>query len=182
MMMTITNARRPLSRKMRTATERSSIQEKRAFQSKVSLILTAVTLALLLLLSVFTSDTTTSTTDPYRQRHLDSNSVSSDTSNTTDYSHYSCNSLNEVTPDAGEPQCRFAQTCNRGVGVWAPIVYCSPHGRIWLIFLSPVMLLWLVLLFRMLGSTAEDYFSPALEMFSNKVGATAVCQVQYLSL
>jgi hypothetical protein len=195
-----TGRRRPLRRRRieRTAAERTSLREKRAFQSKVSLILTAVTLGLLLLLSLCTTDRNLAAVtynqddgrpaeelqqqpqerqSAWRQRRRrlkkdeDNNdeSASSATNTTTDYSHYSCNSLNEVTPIAGDDQCNFATTCNRNVGVWAPIVYCSPHGRIWLIFLSPVMLLWLVLLFRMLGSTAEDYFSPALEMFSGKV-------------
>eukprot|EP00546_Thalassionema_frauenfeldii_P018297 CAMPEP_0178894700 /NCGR_PEP_ID=MMETSP0786-20121207/165_1 /TAXON_ID=186022 /ORGANISM="Thalassionema frauenfeldii, Strain CCMP 1798" /LENGTH=592 /DNA_ID=CAMNT_0020564825 /DNA_START=398 /DNA_END=2176 /DNA_ORIENTATION=+ len=36
--------------------------------------------------------------------------------------------------------------------------------------LAPFLFIWLILLFRMLGSTAEDYFSPSLEMFSTKLG------------
>ena len=32
------------------------------------------------------------------------------------------------------------------------------------------MILWMVILFRLLGSTAEDFFSPSLEMFSVKLG------------
>jgi hypothetical protein len=197
----VTVRRRPLRRKRieRTLAERTSLREKRAFQSKVSLILTAVTLGLMLLLALVTTDRNSAAVtynkddgrpdelqqqqpdrqSAWRQRRRrlkkdednnnDASASASATNTTTDYSHYSCNSLNEVTPIAGDDQCNFATTCNRNVGVWAPIVYCSPHGRIWLIFLSPVMLLWLVLLFRMLGSTAEDYFSPALEMFSGKV-------------
>jgi hypothetical protein len=163
-----TGRRRPLRRRRieRTAAERTSLREKRAFQSKVSLILTAVTLGLLLLLSLCTTDRNLAAVtynqddgrpaeelqqqpqerqSAWRQRRRrlkkdeDNNdeSASSATNTTTDYSHYSCNSLNEVTPIAGDDQCNFATTCNRNVGVWAPIVYCSPHGRIWLIFLSP---------------------------------------------
>jgi Ca2+/Na+ antiporter len=39
-----------------------------------------------------------------------------------------------------------------------------------MIFLSPILLLGLTLLFRLLGSTADEYFSPSLEMFSVKLG------------
>lgn len=40
----------------------------------------------------------------------------------------------------------------------------------WMILLSPILLLLLTLLFRLLGSTADDFFSPALEMFSTQLG------------
>jgi solute carrier family 24 (sodium/potassium/calcium exchanger), member 6 len=89
---------------------------------------------------------------------------------TEDYGSYSCNYIYEVTPVTGSTeQCTFAKTCNGGDGVWAPFVFCSPKLKVlWLILLSPIIIVWLVLLFRLLGSTAEDYFSPALEMFSVK--------------
>ncbi|KAL3942067.1 MAG: hypothetical protein SGARI_000389, partial [Bacillariaceae sp.] len=76
-------------------------------------------------------------------------------------------------PDAGKAQCQFAQTCNGGDGVWASWVFCAPLGlSVWALFLilSPVMIVWMVTLFRLLGSTAEDFFTPSLEMFSLKLG------------
>merc|ERR1712038_536924 len=40
----------------------------------------------------------------------------------------------------------------------------------WCATLSPILIIWLVVLFRMLGTTAEDFFSPSLEFFSVKMG------------
>ena len=90
-----------------------------------------------------------------------------------DYSHYSCRYLYTMTPDPGDAQCQFAKECNGGTGVWAAWIFCnhkwfSTSTLFWM--LSPIMLLWMVTLFRLLGSTAEDYFSPSLEMFSVKLG------------
>ena len=87
-----------------------------------------------------------------------------------DYSGYSCNNMYSTTAP-GEQQCQFAKTCNGGEGVFAPFVFChswAPTTYCWL--LSPLLFLWLVTLFRMLGSTAEYFFSPSLEMFSGKLG------------
>jgi solute carrier family 24 (sodium/potassium/calcium exchanger), member 6 len=90
----------------------------------------------------------------------------------TDYSSYSCHYIFDKTPNAGDDRCQFAHTCNQGSGIWAPFVFCSGKfsANFLTALLSPLILLWMVLLFRMLGSTAEDYFSPALEMFSVKLG------------
>jgi solute carrier family 24 (sodium/potassium/calcium exchanger), member 6 len=104
-------------------------------------------------------------------RSLQENDLDNDA--VTDYSKYSCNYIFEKTPVSGSAeQCLFAKTCNQGEGVWAPFVFCSTRisRTVYCLLLSPIILLWLVLLFRLLGSTAEDYFSPALEMFSTKLG------------
>jgi solute carrier family 24 (sodium/potassium/calcium exchanger), member 6 len=141
-----------------------------AFHTKMAFGLTVVTLFGLGLLSVlFGGDFSnprqadSHLQQRHRYRRLDDN----------DYSSYSCHDLFDATPDAGDAQCAFARTCNQGAGLWAPFVFCSHNSlsrTAWLFILSPVMLLWLLLLFRMLGSTAEDYFSPSLEMFSTKLG------------
>lgn len=91
----------------------------------------------------------------------------------TDYSKYSCNYIYHKTPIAGsDEQCAFARTCNGYDGVWAPFVFCYTSTETFrimlLILLSPFIIGWMVVLFRLLGSTAEDYFSPSLEMFSVK--------------
>jgi sodium/potassium/calcium exchanger 6 len=102
----------------------------------------------------------------------DNNNNNNNDNDENDYSNYSCNHIYSITPESGDAQCAFAKTCNQGDGVWAPSVFCSKRfsRRFLCIILSPFMIVWMILLFRMLGSTAEDYFSPALEMFSVKLG------------
>ena len=93
-----------------------------------------------------------------------------------DFAAYSCESLNDLTtvhgPLSKELQCAFARTCNDGDGIFAPIVYCHPtlSTQTLMILLSPPLILFLTILFRVLGSTAEEFFSPGLEMFSLKMG------------
>lgn len=145
----------------------------KTFATNFSLVLTAVTLLLLVSLSIFTAppQSTTPTQNHQNRRWLDQQGDDDSSQNTdTDYTSYSCGALNEIVPDANDAQCQFAKTCNQGQGVWAPIVYCTSHRTLLLGVLSPFMLLWLVLLFRLLGSTAEDFFSPALEMLSHQFG------------
>jgi len=88
-----------------------------------------------------------------------------------DWSSYSCGELFEHT-STREEECAFAKQCNSGSGLFGSFVFCWHSLSIgtWCLLASPFLLLWMVLLFRMLGSTAEDYFSPSLEMFSVKLG------------
>jgi sodium/potassium/calcium exchanger 6 len=157
------------------------------FHTKVSFILTVATCVLLATLSVLfghkidksTALADTDIRDPSHHHDIrwledttddDSNN---NNNNDGDYSRFSCRYIYDQIPDAGEAQCQFARTCNGGDGVWAPWVFCAPLGLgVWSLFLilSPVMMAWMVTLFRLLGSTAEDYFSPSLEMFSVKLG------------
>eukprot|EP00934_Nitzschia_sp_Nitz4_P006083 Nitzschia sp. Nitz4//scaffold69_size99277//94479//96575//NITZ4_004652-RA/size99277-processed-gene-0.91-mRNA-1//-1//CDS//3329556772//6073//frame0 len=148
----------------------SSVREKRQFHNRAALALTFASILLLFVLSVvFQVD------EPqHDSRWLeDVNSQSEFGQDDTDYSSYSCRYIYDVTPDPGEDQCQFARTCNDGDGVWAPMVFCrnqtySTKVLFWA--LSPVIIVWMVTLFRLLGSTAEDFFSPSLEMFSGKLG------------
>mmetsp|Transcript_13617 Transcript_13617/g.19844 ORF Transcript_13617/g.19844 Transcript_13617/m.19844 type:complete len:791 (+) Transcript_13617:139-2511(+) len=91
-----------------------------------------------------------------------------------DFSSYSCDDLYANTdPNDRAEQCNYALTCNEGGGIFAPVVFCSQSSfstKSLCLMLSPLLMLLLVILFRMLGSTAEDYFSPCLEMFSVKMG------------
>jgi len=121
-----------------------------------------MTLLLMISLALFTGQ---APKNAYNSRWLEGDSF-------TDYSQYSCHNIYEQIPQRGSEQCQFAKTCNGGIGVWAPIAFCSNRFSTNAIasMLSPVILLWLVLLFRMLSSTAEDFFSPSLEMFSVKLG------------
>ena len=106
-----------------------------------------------------------------------------------DFSNQSCSDLPAiVSPNDAVARCAFAHTCNNGQGVILPFVFCgvsSTSGRqgrgwdqlsaaarteCWCALLSPLFLLWLVLLFRVLASTAEDFFAPSPEMLSRRLG------------
>jgi solute carrier family 24 (sodium/potassium/calcium exchanger), member 6 len=119
------------------------------------------------------SDATSSSSLTSRWLEDNNNRNNNNNNDDNDYSGFSCRYIYEQIPDDVNAQCQFARTCNNGDGVWAPWVFCSPFGlSVWVLFLllSPVMILWMVTLFRLLGSTAEDFFSPSLEMFSLKLG------------
>jgi len=93
--------------------------------------------------------------------------------NNNDYREYTCDDIFQYTEPNTAERCLFAQTCNSSQGLFASFVFCSflsLSTTTWCILLSPFLLLWLILLFAMLGSTAEDFFSPSLEMFSVKMG------------
>jgi len=86
---------------------------------------------------------------------------------------YSSNNNDSSSSSTTTKRCQYASTCDNGDGVLFPFVFC--HTNVlstftWLMLMSPILLLGLTLLFRLLGSTAEEYFSPSLEMFSIKLG------------
>lgn len=143
------------------------------FQTNFGIVLTLVTLGLFGVLSLLYGEEEPPDDDavtPWIDRVLvqdDNNNGDDD----ADYATYSCHDLYATTPRSGAAQCAFARTCNDGEGIWASFVFCSSRtGRGFLLaLLGPFVALWLVLLFRTLGSTAEDYFSPALEMFALKL-------------
>lgn len=159
---------------MTTAPRSSRLSaEKVNFQGKLSLGLTVATCALFGVLAVVYGG---QNGNDYRSttRRLDDGANDADGGNddAADYTSYSCHYIFDQTPDPGAAQCQFARECNQGAGLWAPRVFCSSWMSTTLLtaLLSPVILLWMVLLFRMLASTAEDFFSPSLEMFSAKLG------------
>ena len=115
-------------------------------------------------------------------RHLEEQESDNDSTQVIDgdYSSYRCDEIfiNTPTPtydssSSSTKRCQYASTCDDNEGLLLPFVFC--HTSIfsttaWLILLSPIVILILTLLFRLLGSTAEDYFSPSLEMFSVQLG------------
>lgn len=86
-----------------------------------------------------------------------------------DYSESRCEDIFKETNSA-EQRCSYATTCE-GEGLLLPFIFCNPPSTsAWIFLLSPFLLLALTLLFRLLGSTADEYFSPSLEMFSSQMG------------
>lgn len=95
-----------------------------------------------------------------------------------------------VSPDDDDYNsrlCRYAQTCNGEFPskTFLPLILCHgltehtqqySHHRyttesIFIyILLPPALLIWLALLFQLLATTADSYFSPALESFSFELG------------
>ncbi|CAB9508090.1 Mitochondrial sodium/calcium exchanger protein [Seminavis robusta] len=144
-----------------TRTQRRMDPTRHRFQTKMSLSLTAFALVGLTVLSLCFSSSNSS----QQHRQLEDNIFVHD-----DYSGNSCHDLFTVAPDSREDQCTFARTCNDGAGIWLPFVFCSKRLSPTAVcaMLSPFVILWLILMFRLLGSTAEDYFSPSLEYFSVK--------------
>lgn len=88
-----------------------------------------------------------------------------------DFSNYSCDDFFQHADP--QSQCAYAQTCNGGDGIVAlTLAYCSQQysPRTLLLAYTPALALFLIVLFRVLGSTAEEFFSPGLELFSLKLG------------
>lgn len=166
-----------------SAVERMAKMGSKRFVTKMAAGGTLCTVVALLLLAISFSEwgetesiIQTSRRHRVGQRHLeqdnDNGSSNADAvDNGTDYSTYRCD---EIFTHGLSPtdQCQYAKSCDEGEGTLLTFPFCrnllSPLQ--WVIVISPVILLGLTLLFRLLGSTAEDYFSPSLEMFSFKLG------------
>merc|ERR1711862_696909 len=78
--------------------------------------------------------------------------------------------------EEGVNQCKYAYECggndnNEGI-TFFPYLFCIPfYAQLMVIAITcPMLLLLLITFFRVLGSTAEDYLSPGLEMLSCKLG------------
>ena len=161
-------------------TKRRNHHDSNSYVTKWAVILSMITLLLLLVLSIIyyhdDDHPNGQQSHPQQNHRFLVQDDNNNNNNNTDYSKYSCNYIYEQTPTTGSTeQCAFARTCNQHEGVWAPFLFCLSNNTnrkrlLFTVALSPVMILWLVVLFRLLGSTAEDYFSPALEMFAMKLG------------
>ena len=157
-------------------TQSKKSTRKHEFSTKSALLMTGLTLVLMAALSLVFSDVSLLSS----RNDGEANDVSrwlvqdDDNNDKKDYSQYSCNDIYKHTPYPGESQCLFSRQCNDGAGLWISFPFCHNNKllstNLLVAMMSPIMLLWMVLLFRMLSSTAEDYFSPALEMFSVKLG------------
>mmetsp|Transcript_26937 Transcript_26937/g.60923 ORF Transcript_26937/g.60923 Transcript_26937/m.60923 type:complete len:786 (+) Transcript_26937:243-2600(+) len=174
----------------RGSTSTSRPKSKR-FHTHTALLSTICSVFILFVLAVGFSDwrfraddpSIAKTTAPRRfARYLEQQNSSSnnqdisDAAASGDYSAFRCDDIFSNTPskDSGAPtkRCQYAKTCE-GEGILVPVMFCSNSvlsPMAWFLLISPIVLLSLTLLFRLLGSTAEEYFSPALEYFSFKLG------------
>ena len=150
--------------------------KKKFNQTRTAAILTSATLVLLAIVSITTHVLHLNTDHPsnsnQNNRDLEDNDDGNN-DNDNDYSQYTCDDIFLYTEANTDERCLFAQTCNSSQGLSLSFVFCNTWNlslTAWCSILSPFLTMWLVLLFRMLGSTAEDFFSPSLEMFSIKMG------------
>jgi len=142
------------------STERTPISQKKIYRrapdpflTKGALALTTITVLMLLLLSLLFRETSEENVHRFLEDDNDDD-------------------CEDIFKKTSNEQCNYAKTCNLGNGVsFFPSIFCLEWGvTAWTILLSGVFIVLLLLLFRMLGSTAEDFFSPGLEMFSCKMG------------
>ena len=113
-----------------------------------------------------------------QHRRLDSNEEDAGLVTNGNYSNFRCDDIFDNTPSINSTQsiptirCQYARTCENS-GLLLPFIFCQNtlfSTSTWMMVLFPPLLLGLTLLFRLLGSTADEYFSPSLEMFSVKLG------------
>jgi len=148
------------------------------FQTKTAFILSLATLALVLFVTVSVHTHGYLTNDDYTissayEFHSDRRLEDGDDGDDGEYSDQTCDDIFELTEAGSDDRCSFAQSCNGGQGLFASFIFCSKFNistTVWVSILSPFLSIWLIILFRMLGSTAEEFFSPSLEMFSLKMG------------
>lgn len=134
-------------------------------QTKIATILSCATVALVGAVALATHSLNLAS-----DAHIDMERFLNEGDN---YSEYTCDDIFSVTEANSDARCQFAQQCNGGSGLLGSFMFCNTFNlslSTWCYIVSPFAIIWLIVLFRMLGSTAEDFFSPSLEMFSMKMG------------
>eukprot|EP00804_Cyclotella_cryptica_P003030 CCRYP_006035-RA/>CCRYP_006035-RA protein AED:0.08 eAED:0.10 QI:0/0.8/0.66/1/0.8/0.66/6/287/819 len=145
------------------------------FQTNFALLCTSCALLLLLVLTICFSEWRTMTpmtalddSQPSAFHRRLEQEQQQQQEEITDYSSYRCDQI-FTTTTTRQQQCAYATTCE-STGLLLPLVFCSLSPPLWILLLFLPLLLVLTLLFRLLGSTADEYFSPSLEMFSTQMG------------
>jgi len=135
--------------------------------------------------------------DENNERRLSKNhhiSIAEEKPKEIDYRNFSCANYRNVRLEYKDTfqACQFAHKCNEGEGVMFPIIFCDGDG--WPTGDKPVntpdaewsrrrwshhnlhapvnfaLSCLLLLLFRLLNSTSDEFFSPGLEHFSLQLG------------
>jgi len=164
--------------------DKKSFSKKQKLQTRTAIMLSLATLSLLIFVTIcfhglqfFSDDATRDHIIGYSGKSGTTRELEDyewwDDVGSNDFSIYDCANIFKYTVSGTEARCTYANSCNAGQGLFVSFVFCDTYNlslTIWCLILSPFLIIWLVLLFRMLGSTAEDFFSPSLEMFSMKMG------------
>mmetsp|Transcript_14279 Transcript_14279/g.25484 ORF Transcript_14279/g.25484 Transcript_14279/m.25484 type:complete len:926 (-) Transcript_14279:264-3041(-) len=134
--------------------------------------------AALMVTAVISSDSNATTISlPTIERKLSKHHHNHKQKTPIDYTKYSCDALSTIQAKYPKrfDKCEFAHNCNEGGGILFPSLFCANVDTPWyhqtyrallLVFLS----LSLLLLFRLLSSTTDEFFSPGLELFSLTLG------------
>lgn len=102
------------------------------------------------------------------------------------YTDYSCGEINRMDKYLQShkgsnmmafDRCLFAKTCDNGDGIVFPSLFCTEDSASggYRSFISKIILIFglslvLLMLFRLLNSTTDEFFSPGLELFSLHLG------------
>jgi sodium/potassium/calcium exchanger 6 len=163
-----------------TSTSTKLRKKRESSTTKTAVVLSCVTVLLVLTVAIAThsikyvrGEYDYDYDGDYVSRTLEDADADGDDNGGNNYSQYTCDDIFDLTEANSANRCSFAKTCNSNQGLFAAFVFCNTWNlnlTTWCSILCPFLTIWLVLLFRMLGSTAEDFFSPSLEMFSMKMG------------
>jgi len=145
--------------------------KKHGFQTHLAIKLSLITAGLFLVLSLVSNVSNIYHPQGGESSHRQLDDANNNNNN--DFTYNTCDDIFKETQANTQERCQFAKECNGGTGLFLSFTFCNTHNmslQTWCILLGPFLAIWLIVLFRMLGSTAEDYFSPSLEMFSTKMG------------
>jgi len=81
-----------------------------------------------------------------------------------------CADIFEESKRCGLSTCEFARQCGEDGNAYLTFYVCDSTNGASKGFYLALLVVWLVLLFVLLGSTADDFFAPTLEQFSRDMG------------
>ena len=144
-------------------------RNKRLYPTVFALFFTAVMVFLFVSLCLYHNSTTSFSI----LRQVQRTRILKSSCNTQSYEQCSCDDIYTIS-DFATNACTFAKSCDGGDGIgFFDRFFCTPFLQDAIVIkaalILPLLCIYLALLFRMLASTAEDFFSPALEMLCHKM-------------